>query len=515
MEVLANRDFYTILEIRALEENAFALGKTVTELMEKAGQALFEEIIKIKEVTKETPLLFFVGYGNNGGDALVAARYLKRAGYNCLMYLVGNKDKFNSYSSQKNFIKLKEMIQEQQWYKIRSVEDFSNIKGAIPLDGWVIDGLLGIGIKGELREPIKSVIDFINSKFSGKVISVDIASGYNPVVKNENFIKKPYKIVCSGKSKVRKRDFPDTKIVVKDIGIPSEAEDYVGIGDVKWFLPSRAGDTHKGQNGVIVIIGGSSDYIGAPVLASLGAFRTGADLIYLLTPSDIRPIVASFSPDLITVPGNPGELTKKDVETLLQNKRTEDAVIIIGPGMKRSPNTLEALKAVLSTKSKRKIIIDAGALSSLTENELSLLKDHSVIITPHIGEFIHLFGNMEENSLEQKISSVKEVAKKWNVTVLLKGQIDIISDGNVVKLNKTGHQGMTVGGTGDTLTGIIAAIFAVVDSPVVAASLGAYISGKAGEFVAKEYGNGLMASDIPLYINKVIKQAKEFTPKEE
>ena len=145
---------------------------------------------------------------------------------------------------------------------------------------------------------------------------------------------------------------------------------------------------------------------------------------------------------------------------------------------------------------------------------VQLLPYSLLAITPHKREFYRVFQIELPDKLEERKKIVQELASEWGVTILLKGKIDIISNGKITKLNATGHPGMTVGGTGDVLTGIIASLFANLEDSFVSACLAAYISGRAGELASKEYGDGLMASDIPHYINKVIVEAKNFVAKE-
>ncbi len=507
------RSYFTIKEIRALEANAFSYGIPIIELMENAGKAVAEEISD-SLLNKTAPIFFFCGYGNNGGDGLVASRYLTEKGYICHMVLVGNKNQFNHLASQKNYDRLKELLPLSHWTIIRSVEDFTSFKDQIPDKAFIVDALLGIGIEGKLREPIKSIVTFLNHSSDQKILAVDVPSGYNSETKNPVYVKTPLKIVCLGKNKINSADFPNSKIVIKKIGIPKDAEEVIGLGDVKWLLPKRDPESHKKQNGVITIIGGSEKYIGAPALSALGAFRTGADLVFLVVPKDIRLIVNSFMPDFITIPGTENELCKKDGIDVFNDERLQDSTLVVGPGMENTEKTRELLEYLLSRKIRRNIVIDAGALSSLTETQLELLKNHNTVLTPHKGELFNVFATKLDISLSEQKRKLGELAKKWQTTILLKGHIDIIANKHFVRINRTGHPGMTVGGTGDILTGIVASILAITNSPFTSACLGAYISGKAGEEIAQKYGDGLMSSDISKCIHSVIKHAREFSPKE-
>ncbi|UJG43493.1 MAG: NAD(P)H-hydrate dehydratase [Candidatus Heimdallarchaeum endolithica] len=508
------KKFFTIRDTRAYEDNAFGMGIAIETLMEQAGKAISEEIMNIPSIDASSKIFLFCGFGNNGGDGLVAVRYLTDNGYDCKIVLVGKKETFNSQSSQKNYEKLKNILEENRWFRIKDVNDIPSVFKNISDKDWIVDGLLGIGIKGTPREPIFSIIDTFNKKFKRKVIAIDIPSGYNPESNNSVYIKEPAKIICLGKNKIKTGDFATVPIIVKDIGIPPEAETYIGIGDLKWFLPERESESHKGDNGIVVVIGGSIYYTGAPVLSALGAFRTGADLVYIYTPKNVRSIISSFSPDLITVPGSSDELNEEDAKLIVKDMRFRKATFIIGPGTKKSKKTRLLVSRVLKSKDRRKLVIDAGALSSLGIEELKLLQNHHIIITPHKREFYRVFQIELPDKLEERKKIVQELASEWGVTILLKGKIDIISNGKITKLNATGHPGMTVGGTGDVLTGIIASLFANLEDSFVSACLAAYISGRAGELASKEYGDGLMASDIPHYINKVIVEAKNFVAKE-
>ncbi len=507
-------DFFTIRMTRALEENVFAEGVTIFEMMKVAGKAVAEEIIQFCKEESLNSITIFSGYGNNGGDSMTAAKLLLEQGFNCSIVVVGNKDKFDSLASQKNYEVLQKILPKENWCYVREPEDFSKIPESMLENKIILDAILGIGVTGNLREPIKTAVEYLNTRNQDKIIALDIPSGYNPETQNELFVKHPNLIICLGRNKIRKDDFSVAQIVVKDIGIPEDAEKFVGIGDLKWFYPRRKPDSHKRQNGVVTIIAGSRDYIGAPALVGFGAFRTGADLIFILTPADIRKTVSSYAPDFITIPAAEGEVTPNDIEDIFNHHRTKGSTYVIGPGMIDSQITKDTLLEFLKSKESKQVVIDASALSSMEEEHLFLLKYHRSILTPHRGEFMKIFKKQLSGDVDKDAEIVSEVAAKWKTTIVLKGQKDIISNGKITKFNKTGHPGMTVGGTGDVLTGIIGALLAVIDDPFLVSCLGVYISGAAGELAAKDYGDGLMASDIPNYIHKVIEGALSFIAKE-
>ena len=267
------------------------------------------------------------------------------------------------------------------------------------------------------------------------IISADLPSGYDSEVDTGVFIRNPKKIVCLGRKKISPNAFPDTEIVVRNIGIQTEAEKFIGLGDLKWFYPVRKKDSHKRQNGVVTIIGGSKDYIGAPALAGMGAFRTGADLIFILTPSNIRNTVASYKPDFITMSANENEISPSDIQKLFSHPRIEGSSFVIGPGMMNTQNTRKTLLEFLESEERREIVIDASALSMMDEEHLKLLKNHNTILTPHRGEFKSIFGIKLSGIIEEDADIVAETALKWQTVILLKGKTDIISNGKKTKFN--------------------------------------------------------------------------------
>ena len=507
-------ELFTIKMARALEDNAFATGVTIYEMMEVAGKAVSEEISKYAKKNSIENIVMLTGFGNNGGDSLVAARHLLEEGFNCSIVLVGDKKRFNSLASQKNYEILIEILPEKEWSKIKNKKDVKTILNRINHQSILVDAIFGIGIEGKLREPYKTLIEYLNLNFKGDILSLDIPSGYNPETQNDIYVKNPKMIICLGRNKIKQGDFSQSSVVVRDIGIPEEAELYVGIGDLKWFFPERKKSSHKRQNGVVTIIAGSKDYIGAPALSGFGAFRTGADLVFIIAPTNIRDIIASYSPDFITIPAQENEISSIDIIKAFGYPRLNGSAFVIGPGMMNTKTTKDTLLEFLKSKVQRQVVIDASALSVMEEDHLKQLKSHKSILTPHSGEFTKIFDKKFTGVLETDAKIVEQTAKKWKTTILLKGEKDIISNGLRTKINLTGHPGMTVGGTGDVLTGIVASILSVTDDTFVSASLGAYISGAAGELASKNFGDGLMASDIPDYIHKIIDKAKNFKAKE-
>jgi len=270
----------------------------------------------------------------------------------------------------------------------------------------------------------------------------------------------------------------------------------------KKYYPQRDPWSFKGQFGYVLIIAGSEKYSGSPIFNGLAALRSGADLITIVGPKRAMDIAASFLPDIITYPLD-GELKLKHIPKILDLAKNFDS-LIIGCGLNRSKETYQAIREIIK-KANLPMVIDAEAIRAIAE-EKGIVKNKKVIITPHTEEFRILTGEKLKPEIEDRKEKVKRWAQKLKAVILLKGHIDVISDGKKIALNKTGSPFMTKGGFGDTLSGIGGALLARRLKPFEAAQLAAYINGSAGELAAKKYGEGVLASDIFEFIPLVINQ---------
>jgi NAD(P)H-hydrate epimerase len=253
------------------------------------------------------------------------------------------------------------------------------------------------------------------------------------------------------------------------------------------------------------VIGGSETYSGAPTLASMSAYSTGVDLVYVATPESISGIVAGFSPSLINVKLKGPRLNMKNAQNVISLFDKVNAVVI-GPGLGLHPETQTTVLEIIENLEKRKIpvLIDADALKCYPNTRKISTE---AIFTPHLKEFEILTNKSPRGSLVEKSSIVKKEASHLDGTILLKGNIDIISDGSKIRYNYTGNPGMTVGGTGDVLSGIAGAYLAQNISPFQSATAASFINGIAGDFVARNKGHHLMPEDIIKVLPYVIEDA--------
>lgn len=273
--------------------------------------------------------------------------------------------------------------------------------------------------------------------------------------------------------------------------------------DIKSFFPKRNFETHKGDYGKILLLCGSRGYTGAPYLASMGALRTGAGLVYLGVPESIYPIMAKKLTEPVVIPlrDRNGMFAKKSVDAIRKILTNMDAVLI-GCGLGLSEDTETVVKTVLD-EFKGTVILDADGINAMKAHKDSLRgRIGQTVITPHFGEFSRFIGFAPSD----RISSAVEVAKDLNVIVLLKGHETVITDGTTCYINKTGNPGMAVGGSGDLLAGIITSLTGQGIAPLEAAAVGAWLHGKAGDICAEEIGEyGMLPSDMLNVLPRLLK----------
>jgi NAD(P)H-hydrate epimerase len=260
--------------------------------------------------------------------------------------------------------------------------------------------------------------------------------------------------------------------------------------------------SHKYDFGHLLVIGGSKQYTGSPALVALSALRSGVDLVTIVAPERAANIAASFSPNLIAYPLEGDYLNKKHLPELLKFSKNKTAVVI-GNGLGREKETLKTIIKYLKNIS-MPAVIDADAIHAVALDK-KIVRNKKFVITPHSREFEVLSRIKVTTDLNERIKSVKNAASELKTTILLKGHVDVISDGKKIALNKSGSPYMTKGGMGDSLAGICGALLARDVDTFTTACASAYINGKAGEIASKKLGEGITATDLINSIIEVIK----------
>ncbi len=461
----------TSRRMAAVDANAAALGVPPSKLMENAGAGLAREI---RDRFTEPEVAAVAGTGNNGGDALVAARFL-----DATTVLLGDRDDVKTDTSRDN---LDALLSGD--YDVVEVHDSSSLPPDLFDVDVVVDGVLGTGVSGELREPAASAIRRIDES-DAYVVSVDVPSGVDPDAPEPEGEHVEADLVVTFHDRKPVHDALDVGVEVVDIGIPGAASRYVGRGDVAQV--ERDPESHKGDNGVVAVVGGGP-YTGAPVLSARASLRAGGDLSYVVTTPRVARVAENVH-DLIARPVGGDRLTSDAVEEEISTVEDADAAVV-GPGLGGSDEALEA--AVRAVEAADCAVVDAEAIAAVTELET---RPESTVATPHAGELSKHLGYDAGDTVESRETAVKEAAAEHDVTVLLKGKVDVVSDGERTRLSRTGNAGMTVGGTGDVLAGVTGRLLSAREG-FEAASVAAYVNGAAGDVAYEEKAEGLMASDV-------------------
>lgn len=267
-------------------------------------------------------------------------------------------------------------------------------------------------------------------------------------------------------------------------------------------MPPRSSSSRKGDNGTVLVAGGSRFYHGAPVLATMAALRSGADLVYTAVPRSIIREVRSFSPAIIALPLPDDKLTIGSTNRLVAMLPKNADSACVGMGMSLDPEGLATLVRKLR-QAGTKIVLDASALIPQIVEEIS---DTGIIVTPHIGEYKRLFGREPGSTKEEMISNVHSAAREHGITIVLKGSVNIISDGEQIAAIKRSTPAMTVGGTGDVLSGLAAGLLTKM-KPFDAVVVAIYVNGNAGALAFKQAGLHIIATDL---IDNLPTAMKEF-----
>ncbi len=442
-------------EMRRVDCNAQALGISGLELMESAGTGLS----MVARKYQKDRILILCGSGNNGGDGMVAARHL--SGEADVMVLW--------YNSGRQTEGTKTQLHRLAGCKVCTIpfrcrDDLNHNKEIFQNTDLIIDALLGTGGAGPAREPLQTCIELANNS-SAPVLSADLPS---PGIR-------PDKVCAFHRAKT-------DEAITCGIGIPLLAEIGTGPGDLL-ILQERSPSSHKGVGGNILVIGGGP-YQGAPYLAGLAALRAGADIVRVISPCCLP------EPDLIHVPVTGDKITCEDLEIIIPLCEQAD-VVLCGPGLgSESHEVITEIAPYI-----KKGVFDADALRKPLPVAIESL------YTPHAGEFARISGKDAGGTPAEQARAIK--SSGISGTVLLKGRVDIISDGTRVRFNQTGTSAMTTGGTGDVLAGICTALM-VTNPAFEAACTGAWVTGRAGELVTRTYGYGMTASDLLSAVPQVL-----------
>jgi NAD(P)H-hydrate epimerase len=428
---------------------------------------------------------------------MVAGRHLAARGFKVIYRLVGEESAISDASALCNWNALKAMTSTVKIEKYPDSSSLSEVNSDV-----IVDALLGTGVRGKLRQPIMRAVQVINAS-GGFKLAVDVPTGIDSD-SGDNLgeaVRANLTVTLHSMKKglLKAKKFCG-EINVADIGIPPEAAIFAGPGDVDAIRMRRSPEAHKGEFGRLLVVGGSEIFTGAPTLVAMAAYRTGTDLVFVAAPEKAAQAISSMSPNMITIK-LPGENFAVAHIRLLREHLERASVIAIGPGLGLNKQTISAVRKIvaLAIQRKKPLLLDADGLKALGVIRKRIF-DGTTVVTPHAGEFQAITGKSPSRDLKLRSDEVRELASKSGAAVLLKGHIDIVSDGMRVKLNRTGNPGMTVGGTGDVLSGIVAGLMAQGVEAFRAAVAGAFINGAAGDLAEEKLGDHLTPTDLLEYI---------------
>lgn len=489
----------TSFEMRAIETNAEYFGISLIQLMENAGRNVAEEIAS-RYNSKKTKVAIICGPGGNGGDGFVAARYLTCLGFKVKVFLATSSAKISHESTKKNYFFLKNLRNHIPIIEVKDSTLIPDFETDV-----VVDALLGIGLTGKLRPPILQMVQKINS-MKTYCVAVDVPTGINSDTGEVlgNAVKADLTVTFY-KTKpgfINAKDYTGD-VIVKNIGLPQILEHFSGPGDVKLAVKPRFPESHKGVFGRLLVIGGNAVFSGAPALAGLAALRTGVDVVTIAAPEKTARAISSMSPALITLKMKGKHLNIRNL-SLIEKQLNSATAVVLGPGLGLHNDTKETVEEIIKLieKTKTPLLLDADGLKIFAEFKRKI--NVPLVLTPHIKEYEILTGNLLPSKSNEKIKNVQSEARKLGATILLKSPVDIISNEEQFKYNFTGNPGMTVGGTGDVLSGIVGGFLAMGVNSFNAAVAGAFINGAAGDFVAVEKGYHMLPTDVIEWIPHVI-----------
>ena len=485
-------------------------------LMELAGRQAAELALALFE-ENPGPVVIFCGRGNNGGDGLVVARYLRLHGIPVTVYMIQGSGGLREESATNKAILEKLGVQVLYVDPINLVA----VREALSTAGVVVDALLGTGLDRPVDGVYLAVIDAIND--SGRpVLAIDLPSGINS--DSGAVMGRAVRAIATvtfGYLKAGLLCYPGAAhagmLNLVDIGLPPLEPDFVPIDNhAQWWLstanlvrsglPARPADSHKGTFGNLLTVAGSLGMVGAAVLAAKAALRTGVGLSVLATP---RSLVAHLPPqELICRPlpeSDAGSISHEALPLIESEMEKADAVVL-GPGISQDKQTVRFVQDIV-TKITRPCIVDADALNAIAQNvECWPAEAGRFVLTPHPKELSRLMGVSTQEIQSNRIAAANKAAAKFGCVVVLKGARSVVaSPEDEIFINSTGNAGMATAGSGDVLSGVIGGLLAQGLGPLSAAVAGAYIHGAAGDLAAEELGeDGTIAGDILTFVPSVL-----------
>ena len=509
MEILSGEQMRRV-DRRTIEE----YGISGWTLMDAAGRGVARALLQDHRDAARRELLVLCGKGNNGGDGLVAARYLAQAGIKPQVVLIGRDadlqgDAATAFRAAVSAgLTVRQIVDPEPWIAETP---------ALQRNSLVLDGLLGTGVRGGARGAMAQVIEWLN-RGEGEVASIDLPSGLSgdhaevegPAVRAQRTytLCRPKIPLVFEPAASHSRTFRVVPIGIPDAAVAAEQStlEWTDSTSVRALLPARDLDAHKGIFGHLLLVAGSLGKSGAALLAGRAALRAGVGLVTVATPRDVLPLVAPAQAELMTIPleqTGEGCLARSAADSLLDRLEEFDAVAI-GPGLGQHDETQAAVRKLVQQCDKP-CVVDADGLNALAPLSGAISDESSarrILLTPHPGEAARLLELSTSQIQRERRAAASALADRSGCSVLLKGRHSIVSaPGADLAICSRGNPGMASAGTGDVLTGIAGALLARGLSARDAGRLAAYLHGDAGDRAAARLGQeGMIAGDLILEI---------------
>src|SRR5688572_2320325 len=491
-------------QMRAIEAAAFASGVTQTDLMETAGRAVAQAVRDRLGGARAQRILVLVGGGNNGGDGLVAARYLHDEGADVRVYLLAPRS-----DSDANFAAVQH--RDIEIVSLTAEDAAQTIAQDLVRTDAVIDAILGIGAARPLEGAVAATMDALAHRRC-LLFAVDTPTGVNADTGEVD----PHAAMTDltlalGYSKLGLNLLPGSahagEVEVLDIGLDPVlgADIDVEMTTADWarqVLPERPLVSNKGTFGRVLVVAGSENYVGAATLSCLGALRAGAGLVTVASRSIVRAAVASQLPEVtfLPLPEDGNDIAGNAGDTVLQALPAYD-VLLIGPGLGQSRGAQALVRGLLTAPAIADVpvVADADALNALAK--VPSWHEHlacRAVLTPHPGELSRLAHSTIRDIQGDRLDTARDCASSWGQVLVLKGAQTVVADRTGAALiSPFANAALATAGTGDVLAGCIAGLQAQGVQPFLAAGLGVYLHGASGELYADDFGpSGLLASEL-------------------
>jgi hydroxyethylthiazole kinase-like uncharacterized protein yjeF len=484
------------MDSRAVKE--YAIPEEI--LMENAGIAAYTVLLAETGIEQKC-FVVVCATGNNGGDGLVVARKLHSMGATVQVYIVGDKSNFKGAAQQNLAMITKTGVPVIQCTKAET------LTRALGLCDVVVDALFGTGLARAVEGVYLDIIQCINAS-GKKVLSLDIPSGiHGDTGKVMGAAIQADYTVTFGLPKIGNILYPGFnycgKLFVSRISFPRSLSDDTGIEveiSVPSQLPERDPKGHKGTFGDVLFIAGAASYYGAPCFSSLSFLKAGGGYARLAAPESVIPHIAAKAAEIVYLPmeeTEAGSISMKNFKRLLEIAEKVD-LVVMGPGVSTHSETSTLVRKLVSDIEKP-ILIDGDGLTAIAEDtEIVRKRKGQTILTPHPGEMARITGLTVHEIIEQEIRIVQDTAEKLEAYIVLKGAHSLIGTPHrLISINLSGNSGMGTAGSGDVLTGTIAAMYGLGYPIPDAVKAGVFIHGLAGDIAACNKGeDGMTASDI-------------------